>query len=272
MAISIPVRDAAQADLLTGQLSGLGFTGFEETPDALVAYLPAAGFSRVAPGLEALAAADGLAYSVNRIPWTNWNEAWEQSFSPVLVGRFCGIRAAFHAPLQDVEHELIITPRMTFGTGHHATTASMIRLMQPLDFRGRGVFDFGSGTGILAILAAKRGAAPVLAADIDPAAVENARGNAADNGVAGQINFRVAGKAAEIAGNFDCVLANIQLDVILENLAALRAMLRPGAKLLVSGILETAYGQLAEATRDAGLTEERVLREAGWMALQYTRG
>ncbi len=155
-AITIPAPQELR-DVLVALLSDMGYEGFEERPDALVAFIPEADFEE--NNLQGLVGSHGLDYTKEKIGQANWNAIWESSFEPVLVEDFCGIRAGFHAPLGDaVAHEIIITPKMSFGTGHHATTYSMVKLMRDVDFKGKRVFDFGSGTGILAILADKLGA------------------------------------------------------------------------------------------------------------------
>src|ERR1044072_1289111 len=133
-----------QTDVLIAQLSDAAYEGFEERAGQLIAYIPIADFDRAA--LEAILQPQGLEYTKEEIQQENWNAVWESNFEPVLVGTFCGIRAGFHLPFeQHLQHEIVITPKMSFGTGHHATTFSMIRLMEQLDFSGKKVFDFGIG-------------------------------------------------------------------------------------------------------------------------------
>lgn len=266
--VKIPLTDPVKRDQVIGQLSLWGFSGFEESEDSLHACIPESDFPEAENALREIAAGENFHYHVEHTGWQNWNEVWERSFSPVRIGGFCGIRACFHPPLEGVAHELVITPQMTFGTGHHATTASMIRLMEDLPFRNKMVFDFGTGTGILAILAAKMGAT-VEAADNDPEAVLNARQNAAENGVAEKISFFEADRAGDARGRYDHVLANIQLDVIVANLRPLKALLRPGGNLLVSGVLETAVAQLYEAAAAQGLAAASTLTEDGWTAVRF---
>jgi len=269
VAVHFPVTGAHQADQLIGQLSLLGFTGFEETPGQLIACIPEADLAAVADDLAMLAREAATDYELHPVPWKNWNQAWEQSFSPVEIDTFCGIRAAFHSPLSGVTHEIIITPRMTFGTGHHATTASMIRLMADLDLQARSVLDFGTGTGILAILAARMGADRITAIDLDPTAVENARENMTENGVADRITCYTASRSEGITEQFDCILANIQLGVILDNLSALASHLLPGASLITSGVLEADAPRLREAAGALGLENRREIMKDGWTATQF---
>ncbi|HVI44883.1 MAG TPA: 50S ribosomal protein L11 methyltransferase [Chitinophaga sp.] len=149
IAITMQVS-AEQTDLLIAQLSDAGYEGFEEQPDRLIAYIAETDFDEAV--LLQVLRPDQITYTKETIVPVNWNAVWESNFQPVQVDDFCGIRAAFHPPFDPKPaYEIVITPKMAFGTGHHATTSSMIKLMQGVDFKGRHVFDFGTGTGILAI-------------------------------------------------------------------------------------------------------------------------
>lgn len=258
-----------QRDRLIGVLSEEGFSGFEEKETELVAFIPEEEFPARAGTLDRLSR-DQVPFSVELIPAVNWNALWENSFSPVKVGRFCAVRAAFHPPVNDVKYDIIITPRMTFGTGHHATTASMIRLMEPLDLTGKSVFDFGTGTGILAILAAKMGAGKVVAMDRDAAAVENAKANALENRAEG-ITFVYGDEPDPACGPFDCILVNIQLQVILSALGVLTGMLLKGGALLLSGVLEAHKAQLSGGLTSLPYEGAELLEKEGWLAGRWAK-
>ncbi len=161
-------------EILLAQLSSVGYEGFEQLTDKLIACIP-----------EKDHKYEDLQFVIDgQIPFEriviepkNWNEEWEKSFDPVVVDDFCAIRASFHAPIQGVEHDILITPKMSFGTGHHATTFQVIRFMKDMNFKGMSVLDFGTGTGVLAILAEKLGAAGIDAFDNDLWSIENSRDN-----------------------------------------------------------------------------------------------
>jgi ribosomal protein L11 methyltransferase len=280
IAVHLFTADAVIADMLTGQLTGLGFSGFEGREDRLVAYVAAAGY----PGEEAvcrLVEPLKIAFETERVAGRNWNAEWEASFSPVIVGDFCAVRAGFHRPVPGVTHDIVITPRMTFGTGHHPTTASVIRLMAALDLSGKTVLDFGTGTGILAILAVRMGAHKVTGIDIDPSAVENARENARENGLQPEqreaasftagLLFLQADDPAAAPASYDCILANIHLRVILTFLPALASMLAPGGVLLASGILRQDVPEMLAAAAKAGLKAAEQVNEQGWVALMWRK-
>lgn len=179
-----PLAAAAAFELLVPALEAIGFEGFVEEDEVLKAYIPEdkwdqAAFEQFAQ--EHLSEEQRKGLLRNDLEERNWNEAWESSFEPVVIGDFCAIRADFHLPVEGVEQEIIITPKMSFGTGHHATTHLMIEYMESLPMEGGSVVDFGTGTGVLAILASKLGAKEVWAVDNDTWSIENAQENVKRN-------------------------------------------------------------------------------------------
>jgi ribosomal protein L11 methyltransferase len=203
------------------------------------------------------------------VPPRNWNAVWEAQIEPVQVSERTVIRAPFHPPFGDRETELIIEPRMAFGTGHHATTRLMLRLLENENLHGRSLIDAGTGSGVLAIYAALRGACPVLGFDTDAWAVDNAKDNCAINGahsveiIQGGLELLAGRKAA-------LVLANIQRDVLLDGMEQLAAALEPGGVLLLSGVLQQDLDIMREAAGAAGLPRIQHLSEDPWIALRCT--
>lgn len=261
------VQGAAR-DILIAQLSEAGCSGFEETDTTLYAYIP--DDNETTARVMAAASDAGLPFSQKVIPAQNWNAVWEASFDPVVVPGFCTVRAPFHAAENDTPHEIVIMPKMSFGTGHHATTRLMMQAMQDIDFRNAQVLDYGAGTGILAILAEKLGAASVLAIDIDEWSVSNAKENVAANNAA-CVKVAHAGIMDLPAGSsFDVVLANINRNVLLESMAALYAGLRPGGTLLLSGILRPDETIISESATSAGFRLCESFNESEWMCLKFT--
>ena len=247
--VTIHTTSPDQMDLLVALLSEVGFEGFEETDTALKAFLPEEQFRREV--LQELLQPLALNFETELIAPRNWNAEWEQQYQPVVVDDFAGIRAHFHPPLTGVQHEIIITPKMSFGTGHHATTWQMMQLMRSINFSGKHVFDFGSGTGVLAILAEQSGAANVLAMDIDDWCIENAEENAERN-QCGRINV-VQGEAPPAGERFDIILANINRHILLQNMSQLSAGLTEGGILLISGFYEEENELLLTAAIEQGL-------------------
>ena len=265
----IETRDADESDILVARLSQAGFEGFEEEPKKLYAFIPETlyDFSQVE---KIIAEIKGVAdpfhtlFITKVIEPRNWNAEWEKDFEPVVVDNFCAIRAHFHEAIPGVQYDIIITPKMSFGTGHHATTHMMIAAIQHLDFRRRSVLDFGTGTGVLAILACKLGAGSVLAIDSDEWSIENAQENVAVNGCE---TIRIEEKdSLSGTGQFDIILANINLRVILENMDSIRQHLNQTGVFLGSGVLGSDEKKIREKATNAGFAFELQMIKDNWMS------
>lgn len=258
--------NAEQSDLLIALLSGQGFTGFEENEKSLHAFVPADQLDKDA--LEQLSREWKLTWSSRSIEETNWNQLWESSFQPVQVDDFVAIRAGFHAPVTSVTHELVITPKMSFGTGHHATTFLMIRHMRALSWSNASVLDFGTGTGVLAILAHRLGAATVRGIDNDPWSIENAQENLVRN-QAGTVQIELA-DAVTGEDLYDIILANINKHIILDQLQKLKQALKPGGQLLVSGILLADEADINMAAAIHGLQPVARSEKDNWLCISFS--
>ncbi|WP_346319846.1 50S ribosomal protein L11 methyltransferase [Chitinophaga sp. YIM B06452] len=255
-------------DILIAQLADVGYEGFEEAGEQLIAYIPTEQFDENT--IAGMLGSHGLDYTKETIEQANWNAVWESNFQPVLVGSFCGIRAGFHDPLAgQVEHEIVITPKMSFGTGHHATTYSVIRLMEEIDFKGKRVFDFGTGTGILAILAGKLGAAETDAIDNDSWAVDNALENAVTNNATTVRIWQEDQLDVLETGSYDIVLANINRNILLANMANMKRILKNHGILILSGILQEDEPAIVKAAGENGLALEKKAEKEHWLALSF---
>ncbi len=265
--------DTGTAEILMAYLAEAPFDTFEETPEGLDAYLPAIpGNAEHAELLLAdLQSQFSFSWSKAFLPAQNWNEIWESNFQPVIVEDFCAVRADFHAPIAGVQYELVINPKMAFGTGHHETTWMCLRALRQLPCRDARLLDFGCGTGVLAILAAKLGAANVEAVDIEEESYRNTLENAAVNGVGGQITARCGSLDAVQGRDFDGILANINRNVILEALPRLAELLKPGGWLLVSGILEQDGAIVTEAAGQAGFERKEMAQRGKWWCIRFER-
>ncbi|MCW3467417.1 50S ribosomal protein L11 methyltransferase [Chitinophaga nivalis] len=265
--IAITMRAGAeQTDLLIALLSAVGFEGFEEQTDVLIGYIPEADYNEAT--LESVLQPYGITYTKDAIVPVNWNAVWESNFQPVQVDDFCGIRAAFHPPFTPKPvYEIVITPKMAFGTGHHATTSSMIKLMETLPVAGKSVFDFGTGTGILAILAEMMGATTADAIDYDEWAVNNTLENIADNNMH-VVKVWQADNLEAVTRRYDILLANINCNILLRFMADMRRLLEPGGKLLLSGIMPSDEAQILAAALPHGFTAEKRIEKDNWLALQ----
>jgi len=265
--ISISSPEIEQ-EMLIALLSEWGYEGFEQEERFLQAFIPEESFDKAA--LEALLQPFGLGYVAGRIEEKNWNEEWEKNFEPVVVGAFCAVRAFFHAPLPGVQYDLLITPKMSFGTGHHATTYLMLSTMQTLDFAGKSVLDFGTGTGVLAILAEKLGARDVLAIDCDDWSIENARENIAENHCTA-IRLEKAEKIPA-EGFFDVILANINRNIILRELDQMGQHLADGGVILLSGLLENDYEAIEKKAFQTQLPISERMTKNNWICLRLAKG
>lgn len=255
-------------DILLAFLSEWPFDSFLETENGLNAYVPDTDRKEV-PDTDVyeLATRFGAKLSIQEVPDANWNEAWESNFQPIVLDTFCAVRADFHPPQSGVKYEIVINPKMAFGTGHHDTTWMMMDAMRHHQFDRKKVLDYGCGTGILAILAAKMGATMIDAVDIELPAYENALENVQINNA---FNVQVFhGKLDVILDNrFDFILANINRNVILDSLPTLRNKLNKGGILLISGILQQDEAIVLEAARKAGFTVDEKYYRNEWCCFQ----
>ncbi len=250
-----PFRDE-YAEMVTAEISDLGFESYLTEEPYLKAYIPKEQFSEpcLKTVLSLIPETDfKVRHTLNLIPEQNWNALWESSFEPVVIDGRCTIKASFHKGLPRTRYTITIDPKMAFGTGHHQTTSLIIRSMMQSekDIRDKQVLDMGCGTGILSILAAKMKAAiPVHAIDIDPVAVRSARENARRNRVGDRITTLCGDASLIQAGKYDLIIANINRNIILEDMVTYSRGLRPGGLLITSGFYEEDCAMTeAEASR-----------------------
>jgi ribosomal protein L11 methyltransferase len=262
--ITIPAATEALQDLLIAQLAAIGFDGFEQNDTEVKAYIAEEAYDEAA--LQEILLQENGTFTRELITRQNWNALWESNFQPVSIPGFVHVRAGFHEPEPGFAHEIIITPKMSFGTGHHATTYLMMQEMQSIDFTGKTVFDFGTGTGILAILAEKLGAAYVMGVDNDEWSIENATENAANNQCE-NISLYLAGNA-DAQDVFNVILANINKNVILENMYHLQQSLQQGGVLLLSGLLAEDEVDIVNSARAAQLKFIHTVQKDKWICIK----
>jgi ribosomal protein L11 methyltransferase len=261
--LTITVSDKQQQEILIAQLEQAGATGFEEGRGWLKAFVPESDYRPVL--FKEIIEIKNLKYTESIIKDKNWNAEWESGFSPVIIHDFCAIRASFHEAVPGVQHDIVITPKMSFGTGHHATTHMMVEAMAGIDFKAKQVLDFGTGTGVLAILAEKLGAAGIDAIDNDDWSIENAMENFNSNNSHKSLLI----KADSIVGDkvYDVILANINRNIILENMAAVKQHLAPAGVVLFSGLLTGDEPVIVEAAGRQQLDCNGRLLMNGWICL-----
>jgi ribosomal protein L11 methyltransferase len=262
--VTFDIAEGDERDMLVASLAEAGYEGFEETDTVLYAYIPTTEFDH-----DLLYTITSLPHVLEDIEQRNWNAEWEAGIEPVVVDGFCTVRAHFHEPAKTTPYEVIITPKMSFGTGHHATTRLMIAAMQAVDFKGRRVLDFGTGTGVLAILAAKLGANEVLGIDIDEWAVENAIENAGRNNCT-DIVMRL-GVLDDVNGMYDVILANLNRHILLGGMERMYSLLCAGGVLIMSGLLADDEQIVVNSAQSAGFGNEYVTTENGWIAIKMVR-
>ena len=258
-------------DVLLAFLSQLDFESFEEQENTLNAYIPKASFlPELEHKLQQLQSNFSFVYQKTFLPSQNWNKDWEAKFKSILIDDFCLVRADFHDSRPDVEYELIINPKMAFGTAHHETTYMMIETMRALDWKDKKVLDYGCGTGILAILAAKLAANPIQAIDIEEASYENTLENATINGIT---NIHTLKGDLQIVKEkaFDIILANINRNVILASLQTLYEMLAENGKLLISGFVKEDQALVEETAKKHGFFLEKTRQRNNWLCQVLTK-
>ena len=210
-------------------------------------------------------------FMLDRVQKENWNEQWEQSFEPVIVGEDCIVRAEFHQAGRHYPYEIVITPKMSFGTGHHATTWLMLHAQLGIDHTDKAVMDAGCGTAILSIMASMRGARTVEAFDIDEWSTVNGIENLENNGCANVSLRQGTIRTLNFAESFDLILANINRNVLLADMDAFAANLKSGGHLLLSGFYETDADDLITAADACGFSYVRREVKETWCSLLLFR-
>ncbi len=261
-----------QHDMLTTLLGGMGFDSFMDDDMTLKAYCSEDHRDDAAvEELLRMDAFDGVRLlAVEVMPDKDWNEVWEASYQPVVVNSRCRVRAPFHEADPGYEFDLVIEPKMSFGTANHETTAQIISLMLETDFNGKDVLDMGSGTAVLAILAKKLGAARTVAIDNDEWAYRNAFTNVALNGVK-EVEI-VLGDALSIGdGKFDVVLANINRNILLRDMHRYVEAMRPQARIFFSGFYVEDLDSIKQEAQRLGLRYVRHVSKNNWVAAEFVK-
>lgn len=266
----LSVRCAPElSEILMAELAEANFDTFLEKESGFEAYVEEDRYDKslVETIRQKYSRTAPLEFSFSRIEKRNWNEEWEKSYTPIVVDNQCLIRAAFHQPDKQYPYEVVITPKMSFGTGHHQTTYLMVKNMLGIDHKDRRVMDAGCGTAILSILASKLGAREIEAFDIDDWSVENGNENTAINHCS---NVRIQqGKISDVdlSGKFDIILANINKNVLLDELPVYASFLNPDGLLLLSGFLNLDVPDLIKAAKEVNLTELKTDTKDTWASL-----
>ncbi len=269
--VNILLKDATapdSRDIIAAHLSEFGFESFEDNETGLKAFIPENLYneSLVNEALKDISEMIPFSYEVNFIKAENWNETWEKNFDPVMVAGKCFIRAPFHASNPEAEFELVIEPKMSFGTAHHETTSMMIELILGKSWEGKKVLDMGCGTGILAILCAKMGASEIVAIDNDEWAFLNAVENIERNNT-GNIKVLQGDDALIEDQNFDVIIANINRNILLGQIQNYSKALNTDGEIFLSGFYEEDVNILLEEAEKYNLKLKQKITKNNWVAM-----
>ncbi|MFZ1702851.1 MAG: 50S ribosomal protein L11 methyltransferase [Saprospiraceae bacterium] len=255
-------------DIVIALLSDIGFESFIEEEDGTIAYVNGQLINaKVANEIAKVLSDHEVTYSSEEILPRNWNALWEASFTPVTIDDYCIIRADFHKPDKPYQYDIIINPKMAFGTGHHATTKMVIELMRNISFKETIVLDYGAGTGILAILSSKMGCFLVDSVDIEEESYLNMKENAEINEVNNMNAIHGTLDDVPITQNYDIILANINRNILIRSAVDLVLKLKPNGFLVLSGILEDDKNVVTESFTSQKMTLLHSLSENNWSAL-----
>lgn len=264
------------SDIIISAIEELPFESFVNDSPFLKAYIPQNNFDTrdLEDALTWLKGLESFSFKVSSkvIEYKNWNEVWMSNFSPIVVGDRCTVKAHFHKELPHTEFNIIIEPKMAFGTGHHQTTHLMIESILESNLVGKSVLDMGCGTGILSILAVMCGAdTPVRAIDIDPIATDAARENSEKNGVGNKIEVLTGNSALIKAREYNIILANISRNIILSDLEVYSAALKSNGTLIISGFYTQDVPILVEAGKKEGLVLISEAARDNWSRLKFLK-
>ena len=256
-------------DILVEELGSLGFESFLYSETGVIAYIQAIDWSKTLLERITLKQNDNITIShdFELIEEENWNATWESSFEPICVMNRCTIRAPFH-PQSSTELDVVINPKMSFGTGHHQTTYMMVQLLLNIDTVNMCVLDMGCGTGLLAIIAHKLGAKHVTAIDIDEWSFNNSKENILVNDC---LDINVINGDASVLGNetYDLILANINRNVLLNDIKIYTSVLERGGMLLLSGFYKSDIPMIDQCAKEAGLRFVEHIERDDWIAMKY---
>lgn len=260
------------SEILIVELGEIGFESFVENEEGFLAYIQENEFDeKKIAELQIIKTNPSIfTYTFQIVEDENWNAIWESNYEPVVIKNRCGIRAPFHPENNDVEYDLIIEPKMSFGTAHHETTSNMIEFLLEEDLKGKSVLDMGCGTSVLAILAAKRGSSKVFAIDNDEWAYNNSLENILKNNEP-DINV-ILGDANSLTNlNFDVIIANINRNILLNDIKLYANSLNDNGILLMSGFYEQDIPAIKEECGKYNLNFDRYISENNWVAIRFLK-
>lgn len=260
-------------EIIVARLYNAGFEGFLETGDGVVGYIPADMYEKINPeemNFHNIPLLNNVVIEEEFIIEKNWNELWEKSYDPVIINDQCIIKTSFHKNTPKLKYEIYIDPKMSFGTGHHETTALMIKEILELNIIGKKVLDMGCGTGVLAILASKKGASNITAVDINDWAYKNTIDNLVKNDIK-NINVYRGDVSLITDKTFDIILANIQLNVILKDINQYQLSLIKGGLLIISGIYKSDLNKIKKECFKYSLKYISFKEKNNWVSVKFKK-
>ncbi|HPX04800.1 MAG TPA: 50S ribosomal protein L11 methyltransferase [Tenuifilaceae bacterium] len=270
---TIAPYSSESAEILVAQLAEIGFDSFTDTPNGVNAFIPTKQLNEAAipSATEVLSIMDATAqWTITKHEDQNWNKVWESNFDPIVVDSKCLVRAPFHKDMPAYPFEIVIEPKMAFGTGHHQTTSLILSELLTFDVAEKTVLDMGCGTGVLAILAEMRGATELIAIDNDEWAYRNTIENVENNGC--KRIMSLLGDASLLKHDtFDVILANINLNILLADMEQYKMAMHSSADLFCSGILVEDIPTLTAHAENLGLTLVKSRTKDNWAMVHFKK-
>lgn len=273
VAFSFSSEEDYVKELLSSELGEIGFESFSADGESLVGYVQKTFFdeSALKSLIESFSYDSGIRYSVKDAEDKDWNEEWEKNFfQPIVIGDECVVHGSSHKDVPQAKYDIVINPKMAFGSGYHATTTMMMNALLQTDLQGKSLLDMGCGTAILAILAAKKGAGHAVGIDIDEWAYENAKENIVLNGTP-DIELRLGGAEALKDESFDVVLANINRNILLNDIRHYVKRMHAGSLLFLSGFYEEDIPVIEAETSKYGLKRVSYEQRDAWVAVRFEK-
>lgn len=260
-------------DLLSSELGEIGFESFSPEGEALVAYVqkPVFDESALKQLLSDFEYDSQITFEANDAEEKDWNEEWEKNyFEPIVIGDQCVVHGSFHKDVPVAKYDIVINPKMAFGTGYHATTTLMMKALLSHDLTGKSLLDMGCGTAILAILSKKKGSGRTVGIDIDEWAYENAKENIVMNGTP-DIEIRLGGADALKEETFDIIMANINRNILLQDIQHYAKRLHIGSLLFMSGFYESDIPVIEAETQKYGLRKMSYEKQNDWVGVKFEK-
>ncbi len=273
--IEIKVKSTPEfGEILQAELAeAAGFSSFMDNAEGFDGWAEVSAFDKAATEevMDRYTAMTPLSYELVEIEKQNWNEEWEKNYEPIFIGDQVAIHAHFHELPKQFPYDITITPKMSFGTGHHQTTRLMIQNMLKIDHKNKSVLDAGTGTGILAIMAKQLGADVVEAYDIDEWCVENSKENYSLNDMEGFPVYQGTIAEMNFSTPFDILIANINRNILVHEMGDYSQNLKSGGHLLLSGFYEEDIPVIEEEAKKHGLTKIGYIKENNWVSVHFLK-